>query len=310
MLIFANRKLQETVLSILIPTYEFDCSALVRGLVEQGRALREAESDFSFEVLVADDGSSSAPRAALAAALPAADVRLLLPPHNVGRAAIRNLLVSEARGDSLLFVDDDAALCTDDFLATYWQYRDAADVLCGSLRSPKKGSLDESGRELRLRYERRAFSRLTPAVRNRRPYDAFTAFNALFARRVFDKVGFDERCRRYGHEDTLLGLELERNGFSVKHIENPLIHTGIDTNAEFLQKTETALQTLAEVGEPLQSRVATSRTYRRLRLLAPLFRLTHKLLRAPLRRNLLGTHPTLTNFQLYKFLFFSELMKK
>jgi len=298
------------VLSILIPTFEFDCSPLVRGLVEQGRQLRSRDDAFDFEVVVGDDGSSADHRTRLAAALPADDVRLLLPPQNAGRAAIRNRLVGEAKGDYLLFIDDDAALCTADFVEVYWQHRADADVVCGSLRSPKKGSLDESGRELRLLYERRAFSRLTPAVRNRRPYDAFTAFNALFARRVFNKVGFDERCRRYGHEDTLLGLELERNGFSVKHIENPLIHTGIDTNAEFLQKTETALQTLAEVGEPLQSRVATSRTYRRLRLLAPLFRLTHKLLRAPLRRNLLGTHPTLTNFQLYKFLFFSELMKK
>ena len=46
---------------------------------------------------------------------------------------------------------------------------------------------------------------------------------------------------KYGHEDTLYGAELELNKFTVIHINNPIIHLGIDEALLFLEKTELAL---------------------------------------------------------------------
>jgi len=60
----------------------------------------------SFEVLVVDDGSSESPEQIVANWCSRLPVRLLVQPH-AGPAAARNLGSSEARGQWLVFLDDD-----------------------------------------------------------------------------------------------------------------------------------------------------------------------------------------------------------
>ena len=80
-------------LSILIPTYNYDCSHLVLQLLEQ---LPE-----DAEIIVGDDCSAEAIQ------LTTTDERVHIyrPEHNLGRASIRNRLAKEAKGEWLLFID-------------------------------------------------------------------------------------------------------------------------------------------------------------------------------------------------------------
>lgn len=73
----------------------------------------------------------------------------------------------------------------------------------------------------------------------------FLSNNFLIEKTVFEKVRFNEKIRNYGHEDTLFGLELYKNGYLILYIENPLLHEGLQTNAEFLEKTKSSLQNLS-----------------------------------------------------------------
>ncbi|MBR1733699.1 MAG: glycosyltransferase family 2 protein [Alloprevotella sp.] len=298
------------MISFLIPTYNYDCTELASELSQQAHALAVADSNFGFEIIVSDDGSRQEVREALRAGLrKVSNCRLIEQPTNIGRARGGNLLVEQAQFPNIVIIDSDALICTPDFVCRYWEHRGRADVVCGSLRNPSGGL--RPGCELRMRYERAMERRRTTAYRNAHPYSSFTTFNAMFRKAVFDTVRFDERCTEYGYEDTLLGLMLEKNRFSVLHIDNPLVHNGIDSNESFLDKTEAAMRSLSRLGEPLQSEAGASRLCRRMaRLhLLGLLRAAFLRLRTPLRRQLLGPSPNLYLFNIYKAGYYSTLIK-
>lgn len=299
------------MISILIPTRDFDCFALARDLQRQCAELSTEDSAFQYEVIILDDGSTPAFYARLRSEVETlAGCRVVRAAQNVGRARGRNLLAAEARFGHLLFIDSDAQVCTPDFIRRYWAARNGADVVCGALRNPAPPP--QRGHELRYRYEKAAERRRPATYRNAHPYDCFTTFNVMFRAGVFRTLRFDERCVDYGYEDALMGLMLRRHGFSIQHIDNPLVHTGIDTNREYLVKTETALRTLAHLGEPMQSRAGAARLYTALRRyhLAPAAAATFRCLSSLLRRNLLSRHPSLLLFQLYKAGFYCQLQAK
>ena len=297
------------MISFLIPTYHYDCSSLVLSLAKQADYLCDKNrGTFDYEILVSDDGSCDATVDTLRKGIShVPKCRLLIQPSNKGLAHNRNLLARTAHFPYLLFMDSDAQICTDSFVEQYWQQHERASVVCGALRNPS--TPPRKGCELRTRYEQAAESKRSAQYRNKHPYDAFTSFNVMIQRDVFQTLTFDERCTEYGYEDTLFGLMLEQHGISILHIENPLIHGHLDTNDAFLNKTETALHTLARLGDPLQARTGPSRLCRRLKLagLLPLLRFTFHLLRSPLRRNLLGQHPSLWLFKVYKAGYYSTL---
>ena len=152
------------LLSILIPTYNYDCSLLVAALHKQA-----VESGQPFEIVVADDGSTSATVAEALKAIPKlAGCRLVTLKKNQGRARVRNLLVATSTGDYLLFVDSDAQVYDPKFLERYLALAQRRCVLCGGIvHSDTLPSPDVS---LRYRYEKQCEKRFTAECRNRHPY--------------------------------------------------------------------------------------------------------------------------------------------
>lgn len=301
------------MLSFLIPTHNFVCTALVQAVVTQAEALRREEGGrFDFEVIVADDASDDSTTVAanrLLNQLPG--TRLVEHQTNRGRALLCNWLIDHARFRHVVLMDADAAVCTPDFVRRYWQARHDAAVVCGSLRNPEGPA--PKGCELRFRYEQQAMRHRQALLRGTAdPCLHLSTFNLLLDKEALGDLRFDLRCRAYGYEDALLGLELKRRGLTVKHIDNPLIHTGIDRNEDFLHKTETALLTLTGLDGLMQREAGPSRTLRLLqrwhlhRVAYGLFQLT----RPMLRHNLLGNRPNLLVFKLYKLGYYATLCHK
>ena len=226
------------MLSILIPTYNYDCTQLVRDLHGQAELL-----GIDYEIIVADDASpvvACRERNRAINALPCC--RLIELERNLGRARIRNRLADEARFEWLLFMDSDAEVINDHFIADYLKHTDA-DVVCGGLcHADTLPSLEVS---LRYAYEKRADKKRAACYRAQRPYEQFTPFNFMIRREVFYSICFDESVTEYGHEDTLFGIELGKRGVSIRHIDNPLLHVGLESNECFLGKTRAALRNLA-----------------------------------------------------------------
>ena len=300
------------MISILVSTYNYDCSKLLHDLQTQCQALKLAvgASCFDYEIILGDDASTdSVAEQTNHLACSALGCRYLKHEENAGQATMRNTLASAALFPYLLFIDSDAAVCTEDFVKKYWEHRDDAKAVVGSIRNPDLK--DKRGRELRYRYETAAMSKRTVGARQKHPYSFISAFNLLIHRDAFMSVRFDVHCTQYGYEDALFGLELQRKGISIAHIDNPLVHLGIDTNRSFLNKTETALRTLSTLGELMQREAGPSKwaaRFQRVHLIGAVAG-TFLVLRPLMRWNLLTSRPSLFIFNVYKMGYYCALTK-
>ena len=225
------------MLSILIPTYNYDCRRLVSDLHQQAE-----QAGIDYEIIVADDASPKPiykeKNREINTLL---HCRLIELPENVGRARIRNRLADEAQHPWLLFVDCDAEVISPTFITDYLRHTDA-EVVCGGLCHAD--ILPSPTVSLRYAYEKRADRRRAARYRNRRPYEQFTPFNFCIRRDTFQAIRFDESIREYGHEDTLFGIELQHR--------QAQIHTGLEENLVFLNKTRLALRNLAAMENSMQ----------------------------------------------------------
>ena len=289
-------------LSVLIPTYNYDCCRLVHQL--------QLQLPQDGEIIVGDDCSTDkdlTQKNKEATTLPGC--RFFQPGHNLGRAAIRNALAREAKGEWLLFIDADVEVRSPSFIADYMAATEerTALVVCGGTGNLALCPRPEA--RLRYDYEVAAEKRFTLEFRNRFPYAQFTTFNFLVSRDLFLSIGFDEHCKTYGHEDTLFGLQLKQRGVAIKHIDNKLTHLGLEDANVYLAKTETALRSLASMDVKQREHVRVSALALRLKRwhLLGLVRVLFKVCKPLLRANLLGKHPSQKLFAFYKIGAYAQL---
>lgn len=285
--------------SILIPTYNFVCYNLVAALYRQAECLA-----LPFEILVADDGSEEDVKKENRFINDFPNCRYMELQENVGRAKIRNILARTAQYEYLIFMDSDAMVHDPVFIENYIKACHEAPVICGGILHLYQYSNEHN--RLRYRYERDAAVRFTSEKRNKRPYQAFRTFNFMVRRDVMLAFPFDERMVRYGHEDTLFGKLLQAENIPVLHIENPLVNTDIEPNDVFLKKTEEALESLSDHADELSgySSLLTLRDYLDCMHIRWFVSKVHRALSPLLRRNLLGSRPSVFLYGVYKVGYF------
>ncbi len=248
------------MISILIPVYDYDIVALVHSMKDG----LERVPEFC-EILIGDDGSSPEYHNKYLQ-LEGDSVRVVSSEMNIGRAAIRNKLALEAKGDYLLFIDADVALkgTAEAYLLKWLPMINTARVICGgsSYSETPPGDPDKI---LRWKYGRRREQRKA-AERNKHPHTGFSTFNVLIEKSVFSKLRFNEELKQYGHEDTLLGYQLKKAGIEVLHIDNPLVHEGVESNREFINKTKLGIENLSHLYDIVTDKRAFSSAVTMLRI--------------------------------------------
>ena len=292
------------MLSILIPTYNYDCTSLVSDLQQQAQ-----QAGIDYEIIVADDASPMLiykEKNREVNELP--HCRLIELNKNIGRARIRNLLAKEAQYPWLLFMDADAKVISPTYIEDYVHaITDDIDVVCGGLCHAD--TLPSPNVSLRYAYEKRADKQRAACYRSEHPYERFTPFNFAIRRATFLAILFDEAITEYGHEDTLFGIELQRRAVPLRHIDNALQHMGLEPNEIFLEKTRAALRNLATMEESLQGHSSLIKAYRLLQRL----RLTRLLARCYskhetwLTQKLCTLHPRLSLLALYKLGYYCQV---
>lgn len=292
------------MLSILIPTKDYDCHILVEELHRQGESL-----GLPYEIIIGEDGTAEENLRQNTMADSLTHCRRIIKKTNIGRAAIRNLLARESRYPNLIFIDCDAVVEKDDFLRLYADALKDYDVVCGALYHANEQPNDECS--LRYRYEKEADKQRDAITRSKAPYDKFTTFNFAIKKDIFTSILFNESITRYGYEDALFGKELKRRGIPIGHIDNKLLHSGLESNAVFLAKSEQALATLHSIEDRMGSTplLAALRKLRALHL-ESIFMIYWNLRKESLRKNLLGRKPSLTKFKIYKLGYYISLQKK
>lgn len=306
-------------LSILLPSYNNVCVSLVQVLQRQADALRgKLDKPFRYEIIVADDCSTDA--ACIDANRVIGDMlhcRYLRMEQNVGRAQIRNVLISESRGDYVLLIDSDLFLCDDNYLYKY--ATSTADVVYGGTRIGGEGFAmvdNEANTEnlkgnLRYIYEKKAEPSHRAAFRQLRPNQEISVCNLYARRDIMEAHPFDSRFKAYGYEDVLFGKRLAESGIEVTHIDNPVLINEFEPNSVFVKKTEEAIITLCRFEQDLEgySNLKTKVTTLGRYIPLSLFRLWHRIMKNKEKRNLTGSKPSLLLFKLYKLGFFLENRK-
>jgi glycosyltransferase involved in cell wall biosynthesis len=280
-------------LSILIPVFNRAVTELVRALQAQAAAWPT-----ELEIILLDDKSTAAYQLANRplASWPAVHYEEL--PANVGRAAIRNELAARAHHEWLLLLDNDSLLPDAEYLARYTlavQQHPTASLFSGGTAYHATPPSDPA---LHLRWLYGRAREMRPAaLRQRDPGGQLTINNALVRRSVLRRFPLDERLSGYGHEDTRLGLELVQAGIEIRHLDNPVLHDGLEPAAVFLAKSQQAVHNLAQVlrtdnlGEHM--RLARAASLLKQVGLASAARATLAGLAPALRHNLLSARPSL-----------------
>jgi glycosyltransferase involved in cell wall biosynthesis len=103
------------MLSILIPTFNYDVTALVTEVHKQSIACK-----IEFEILVYDDASTDLKVRKNNTSINALeDTSYTILKSNIGRSAIRNKLAKTAQYEWLLFLDADVMTVNDNFVSNY-----------------------------------------------------------------------------------------------------------------------------------------------------------------------------------------------
>lgn len=198
-------------LSVVIPTYQR------RGLVVASvRALARQEFDGKFEVIVVVDGSADG----TTEALKEIDVPFpftVLEQENRGAATARNRGAAAARGELLLFLDDDMEAHPRLLAEHDRSHREGADVVFGHLPLHPESPSNFLSAGIKLWTDGRLERLLAPGA-SLTLHDLMTGQMSL-SRELFDRVGcFDTNFTlggTFGDEDIDFGYRLMRAGYRL-----------------------------------------------------------------------------------------------
>jgi GT2 family glycosyltransferase len=204
-------------ISVVVPTYRRP-ELLAKCLASL--AAQDLERS-RFEVVVVDDGSGPETERVLEAAAEGwPEMRWMALPSNRGPASARNRAIAEARGNYLLFVDDDI-VAPPNLIRTHLELHEHEDDQLGVvglvqwhpdlLPTPFMRWLDTTDAQ----FSYGTGMREGPIEQ---PWDAFYTCNLSLARRVMlDVGGFDERFPYPAYEDAEVAARLAERGFHLEY---------------------------------------------------------------------------------------------
>lgn len=292
-------------LSILIPTYNNVCLELVKTLQAQASAL----SDFEYEILVADDGSTDLSTVKQNRAIRAIPYcQYLEREKNVGRSAIRNFLAKEAKYTWLLFIDSDLHVTNPQFIKNY--ILSEGVVVVGGLKIG--GNPQIWADNLRYRYEKACEIEHNYLHRIKKEDREFRTTNFLISKQVIAECPFDENFKYYGYEDVLLGKNIADKGYHITHIDNPILLDEFEDNYHFLLKTEEACRTLYLFRKELKGYsklIAYQNKLHRIPFFSYILKKVYPLCCLHIKAHLMGKKPNVKLYNIYKLLYYIHLQE-
>ena len=296
------------MLSILIPVYNINCYPLVESLVQQLEAIK-----LKYEILCFDDASQKTFKEH--SLLKKWDsVTFSKLKNNIGRSRIRNLLASKATYDWLLFLDADTLPTHTHFISKYIEIiatNPKEQVFSGGLAYREEDR--NANNHLRFKYGK-ARESISFEKRAKTPYTTLLMSNTLVKKTVFDKVQFNNKITLYGHEDAVFSYDLYGASILVKHLDNPVFHTGLEPNDVFIKKSKIAVKNLwylylQGLIHPEINRLLKYYTRFKSLFLLSLFSQLYKSFHTYFERKLSTKNPSLLLFDIYRFSYLCYLSK-
>jgi|TARA_R110002020_G_scaffold347380_1_gene561042 glycosyltransferase involved in cell wall biosynthesis len=291
------------MLSILIPTYNYDVTELVNTLHQQC-----LQAKLTFEILVLDDASHNENTKSSNSTINSLDYCLYAEnTKNKGRTATRNRLAEKANYNWLLFLDADVIPKYKDFIERFISKKKQADLIFGGITYSE--TKPEPNKMLRWKYGHERES-LTVAQRNKETYLAVNSGCFFIKKNIFlpisEKINFNE----YG-VDNLFKQFLEEKQVTILHIDNPVYHLGLEDNKTFVNKALKAVETtvlfeqkkIMSAERPLQKAYLKLKKYH----LTKPFCWGIAFFEKPIQKNFTSANPSLFLFDLYRLKHYAKL---
>ncbi len=284
------------MLSILIPTYNYAILALVKNVHQQC-----LEAQIPFEIICLDDQSDNDYQIEnlIISTLP--NCIYNVNQTNVGRTRTRQQLAEQAKYDWLLFLDADVIPVTSAFIQHYIDAIQPNTVIFGGYQYEKEST--DASKILRYRYGKEREEKYA-SERNKNPYTYVFSGNMLVPKSIFLNFNYQANEKNYGM-DIYFGYQLYQQHISVLHLDNPILHLGLETNEVYFQKALQGVESrkkylLHEKGvdqmNPLVQAYAKLKKLGLTKLVAVGFKIV-----APfLKKNILSTNPKLVYFDIYR----------
>jgi glycosyltransferase involved in cell wall biosynthesis len=151
---------------------------------------------------------------------------------NFGRTKTRQNLAEKAKFDWLLFLDADVLPENDDFIKKYLACFENNQIVFGGYKYEKK--LPEQSKMLRYQYGINREEK-SAIIRNEKPYEFTFSGNMLVKKNLFLALNQNHLQNIYGM-DVFFAHQLWENKTPILHIDNAILHLGIEENEVFFKK--------------------------------------------------------------------------
>jgi glycosyltransferase involved in cell wall biosynthesis len=294
------------VISLLIPTYNYNVYPLVLELHEQCE-----KCGINFEIIVLDDCSNIH--------FPEhnqindfAKSRYLVNNKNLGRSSTINKLAALSKFDYMLILEADAFLSQKNYIQLYLNsMQQKPQAVFGGVNyaevKPAKTAM------LRWIYGKARESKsLDYRIAN--PFDIVFSWNLLIEKKLFLELSFDSSITTYGFEDLVFLKQLKSANVKIIQIENTLVHQNEEQSAVFIEKSKAAVGNLVDL---YQKKILSGKDSNLLKAFeivekihfTSLLNLSFINFENLLVKNLLSEKPSLFLFDLYRLGYFCTLTR-
>jgi len=285
------------MISVLIPVFNYDILPLVRELHQQLEGC-----NIPFEVRCLEDASDEE---LFEQNRDISSFKRIFHSNNdknLGRTLTRQKLAERAKYDWLLFLDADVMPCSNDFVKHYIRLINARyDAIFGGIAYND----EKPSKHLRLRWAYgKAKEEVKAANRNKNPFKHIVSANFFIKKDLFLEINskIDRNC--YGLDNYFSSL-LRVKRAQIYHIDNEVLHLGLEPSGDYIIKKEKAAETLLELynqGKVQQGQNNLLNTYVKIKSfwLKGLFSTLFGLFKKPIRANLLSDQPYIFLLQLYR----------
>ena len=284
------------MLSILIPTYNYAILALVKNVHQQC-----LEAQIPFEIICLDDQSDNDYQIENLNISTLPNCIYNVNQTNVGRTRTRQQLAEQAKYDWLLFLDADVIPVTSAFIQHYIDAIQPNTVIFGGYQYEKEST--DASKILRYRYGKEREEKYA-SERNKNPYTYVFSGNMLVPKSIFLNFNYQANEKNYGM-DIYFGYQLYQQQISVLHLDNPILHLGLETNEVYFQKALQGVESrkkylLHEKGVDQMNPLVQAYFKLKKLGLTKLVAVGFKIVAPFLKKNILSTNPKLVYFDIYR----------
>lgn len=285
------------MLSVLIPTYNYNIAPLVNTIHQQ-----LSNTGLAFEILYLEDGSSQEFIALNSNITKLPHTKQYVYNSNRGRAKTRYELCKKAQYPWLLLLDADVIPKSPDFITHYLEKLNANyDAIYGGFAYLKEPP--DTSHLLRWKYGKQKEA-IDASIRNKSPYKIIISANFMIKASIFKTIISKVPYSGYG-TDLYLGMLLKKENLNVLHINNEVYHLGIEKSEHYLTKKEQAVSLLLNLYREGKTPTHSNHLLTWFIYLKRfgghfILSLFFKGFKQKMKNNLLGKKPSVWIFQLYK----------